>query len=204
MEGSYRPTKNDFPRLVQTFVNAFFDYPLYVYAVPETTEREKKLRANFKMMVSYGFKFGDMYASSENIEGVAIYIHPESGPMTTWRWIQCGILGLMRVNGSAVWKRYNQAIASIEPLKKKYAPSPFTYLGFLAVDPGSQHQGIGSKLVKPMLERLAKENRACYLETFKAKNEAIYNHMGFRTMEKFPVPGTDLTMISLLWQPSKE
>ena len=125
MEDLYRPTKDDFPKLVQTFVNAFFDYPLYVHAIPEITEREKKLKANFKMMVRYGFKFGDMYASSENIEGVAIYIHPESGPMTTWRWIQCGILGLMRLNGSAVQKRYNKAIAAIEPLKKKYAPSPF-------------------------------------------------------------------------------
>jgi ribosomal protein S18 acetylase RimI-like enzyme len=204
MEGLYRPTKADFPKLVKTFVNAFMDYPLHVYAIPEKTEREKKLAIYFKTMTRYGYKFADMYATSENAEGVAIFIHPESGPMTAWRWIQCGYLGVMRACGSAAMKRYNQAIAPIEELKKKHAPSPFSYLGYIAVDPACQNHGYANQLVKPMLDHLATKGMACYLETFKPKNEGIYNRMGFKTMEKYPVPGTELTLISLLWQPPSE
>nr|MDO8109373.1 GNAT family N-acetyltransferase [Candidatus Sigynarchaeota archaeon] len=204
MEGLYRPIKKDLSRLAQTCAEAFIDYPLHAYAVPERTEREKLLPSYFKVMVRYGFKFGDMYATSENLEGVAIYIHPESGPITTWRWVQCGMLGFMHECGSAAMKRYNQAIAPIEMLKKKHAPPPFTYLGYLAVEPRSQNRGYASKLVKPMLDHLAEKKMACYLETFKPKNEEFYNRLGFKTVEKFPLPGTDLTVISLLWQPSEK
>jgi len=182
-------------------VNAFVDYPLHVWTIPDGEERRKKLHTHFSMVLRYGLKFADMYASSESIEGFVIYMHPESGPVTTWRLVQCGGFGFLRVYGSTAIKRYNQAIAPIETLRGKNAPSPHVYVLLLAVDPRAQGKGWARKLITPMLDRLDKNAIACYLETYKAKNEAIYNHLGFETIEKCTVPGTDLTLISLLRRP---
>jgi len=197
----YRPTKKDIPKLAQVMVNAFVDYPLHVWILPDESERRKKLYTHFLMFVRYGLKYGDVYATSLDCDDIVIFIQPGSGPMTTWRWIQCGGINFVRVYGRTAMKRYEiAAIGTTEKIRKKNAPATHSYLIYLAVDPRVQGQGRARKLLEPVFHQLDEKNIPCYVETFKVMNETIYNRLGFETLERVSIPGTDLTLISMLWR----
>ena len=53
------------------------------------------------------------------------------------------------------------------------------YLFLLGVEPRSQRRGIGSALIRPVLERADAEHVACYLETENQRNVAFYRKQGF-------------------------
>lgn len=68
-------------------------------------------------------------------------------------------------------------------------PKPYQLLEAIAVHPEHQGQGIGSVLLKAVHE-LARQNQLpSYLITGDAKNRAIYEHVGYRTVALKQVPG---------------
>jgi len=50
----------------------------------------------FKFRIKYGTLFGEVYATSPNIEGVAVWIPSEYVKMTCWRMILAGVIPLIR------------------------------------------------------------------------------------------------------------
>jgi ribosomal protein S18 acetylase RimI-like enzyme len=205
MEGSlglYRPTITDLPQLLQTLINAYIDYPLYVWTIPDREERQRTFKHFFSMNLRYSFKFGAVYATSDTCDNVAIFVHPGSGKMTNWRWMRCGGLGFMHNCAPASFKRCTSANVFVEKIREKDAPPVHSYLYMLAVDPLVQGNGLGMLLVKSIQQQLEGNGVPCYVDTFKGENEAFYHHLGFETIEKYPLPKSDLTLISLLWAPS--
>jgi GNAT superfamily N-acetyltransferase len=53
----------------------------------------------------------------------------------------------------------------------------------LGVDLSRQRQGIGGRLLQPVLEKADDTGVACYLETEKEKNLRFYERHGFRMVE---------------------
>ncbi|HEU65917.1 MAG TPA: N-acetyltransferase, partial [Chloroflexi bacterium] len=49
-----------------------------------------------------------------------------------------------------------------------------------------------------MLDRVEEESSPCYTETMDEKNVGLYEHLGFRVMEKSAIPDTGLTTWALL------
>ena len=72
------------------------------------------------------------------------------------------------------------------------------YLCILGVDPRFQGKGYAGKMVRAMLARIDKEGVPCFLETMTEKNVSIYEHLGFRVLEKSAIPKTNLTNWAML------
>jgi ribosomal protein S18 acetylase RimI-like enzyme len=53
------------------------------------------------------------------------------------------------------------------------------YLFLLGVEPHLQRRGLGSTLIRPVLERAEAARVACYLETENERNVAFYKKQGF-------------------------
>jgi len=53
-----------------------------------------------------------------------------------------------------------------EHLHKRYAPDPHWYLFLLGIDPASQGQGLGGRLLEHVLARADAAHLPCYLETY--------------------------------------
>lgn len=68
-------------------------------------------------------------------------------------------------------------------------PRPHQLLEAIAVHPEHQGQGIGSALLKAVHELAKQSGLPTYLTTGDAKNRAIYEHVGYRTVAVKQAPG---------------
>ena len=62
---------------------------------------------------------------------------------------------------------------------EKYHPNDAWYLPFIAVDPSQQRQGIGSFLLKEVLQMIDEKGDRAYLEASNEMNKALYERHGF-------------------------
>ena len=69
---------------------------------------------------------------------------------------------------------------------------PHWYLSVIGVDPDHQGKGYGSKLIKPMLERIEKTGYPVYLETNFEGNVGLYEHLGFDLIDETKIPETEI------------
>ena len=63
-------------------------------------------------------------------------------------------------------------------------PNPIWYLLLLGVDDPYRGQGLGGRLIEPVLARARQERLACYLETEKEENLGFYARHGFHLAEE--------------------
>jgi predicted acetyltransferase len=69
--------------------------------------------------------------------------------------------------------------------------------------PEFRGKGLGSKIIKPMLNYLDAHNQECYLETLSPTNVEIYKKYGFELKEEVKVPNADLILYAML-RPAKK
>ena len=100
-------------------------------------------------------------------------------------------------------KQFLDGIGYLDKIHKEIMGSkPHWYLWVLGVAPNSQGQGIGSRLIQPVLDRADKEQIPCYLETETERNVKFYRKRGFEVVSEGEVPGGDLKLWSLLREPA--
>jgi GNAT superfamily N-acetyltransferase len=68
---------------------------------------------------------------------------------------------------------------------------PHWYLVVMSVRPERQGQGLGTALVKPILERADRDGMVCRLETADPNNVPFYQRLGFDVVDTAfaPIPG---------------
>ena len=66
--------------------------------------------------------------------------------------------------------------------------SPHWYLYYLGARPGRQNAGIGTALLRPMLETCDNEGLPAYLEATSPRNRALYRRHGFLDGEPLGLP----------------
>ena len=62
---------------------AFLDNPGIVFYFPDENERKSKLPYIFRYIIRRGFLYGEVYATSPNLEGIAIWLYSENIHMTS-------------------------------------------------------------------------------------------------------------------------
>ncbi len=183
---------------VKTLSNAFRDYPLLQYYFPDDLIREKIANNFLSFAVYTGIKYGEVYATSNNLESVAVWLPSKNYPLTFWKLLRSvpisKILGFGRHGGSKL-KSFNE---HIEKIHHQHTPFNHCFLQAIGVAPKFQGKGYASKLLRPMLNRLEKEQLPCYLETITEKNASLYEHFGFKTINKSNIPETPLTNWAML------
>lgn len=197
-----RLNKSDIQPAVEVLTRAFRNYPLLKYFFSDELERERIAPYFFQYILNYGVRHGEIYATSPNLEGVAVWLTSDKYPMTFWRSIRFVplsiIFGLGREGGSRM--RYTGEY--IDTVHKRLVPFKHWFLQTIGVDPQFQGKGYAGKLIRAMLARIDKEDLPCYLEALDEKNARLYEHFGFRVIEKSAIPKTKLTNWAMLREKS--
>ncbi len=72
---------------------AFFNDPIWRGFVPDGERRERFLPALFEFLLRCGDKYGRIWASSDRMEGVAIWFPSETANLGFFRILLGGLLG---------------------------------------------------------------------------------------------------------------
>ena len=197
-----RLSKSQIKPAADVLARALLDDPLYAYFFPNASGRRKKLPYVFKFPVRHGVLYGEVYATSPNLEGVIIWLPSESAAISTWRMLRYGAFSMMLTMGIGPMVRMMRYMEYADAMHKRQAPFKHWYLQLIGVDPVLQGKGYAGTLLRAMFTRIDKEHLPCYLETQNEKNVSIYQHHGFKVVEEFTVPSTDFSNWAMLREQS--
>ena len=199
----YRLKKTDLERGVEVLVRAFHEDPLTHYFFPPCDNWENLVSKYFAFRLRFGIKYGEVYASSPEIEGLAAWFAPGKSDMTNFRMMRVGGMAFSREMGPDILERLNMIGEYTSRMRKQIVTEPHWHLFPIAVEPEYQGKGFGSALMRSMLDRITGEGLPCYLETQKETNLSLYEHFGFKIIHTDIIPGIDMKHWGMLLRPTQ-
>ena len=184
----YKLKKTDIKKAANVLTNAFSEDPMR----KEIFKTEDKYRIISEMMLRFPLKYGNVFSTSDNLEGV-MAIMPHDKDMTVWRIIRSGAF-FLSMKLASVMKRMKPVIETIEEEKKELNIGPYIYLFIIGVSQEFQGKGFGGKLIRAIIEKADIERRSMYLETQIEKNVTLYEKYGFYVYKKINLPELNLPM----------
>lgn len=201
LDNLYRLSKKDADNASEVAARAFFNDPVLVFYLPNEDQRREKAKFILKFEILYAILFGEVYATSENLEAIAGWRSPQNVYISPERQIECGAKDLINIFGRDFFERVAPIDNYILDVHKKHAPFPHWFLSPIVVDPIYQGKGYASKLLRPMIERIGSEQLPIYLSTNVEKNSSMYKHFGFKIVEELVLPNTTIKHWSMLREP---
>jgi ribosomal protein S18 acetylase RimI-like enzyme len=186
-----RAREADVPALAEVLAIAFANDPAMSFFIKPDDRRHERMVAGMDSMLRYGSAhLSDTYTTAD-LAGAAIWTPPGSSELSLREWpgmlrqslVMCGWRGLATMIS---------AHRLLEERLKRHIPEPNHYLSVLGVDPARQGQGIGSALMRPILERCDLEQVPASLATNLERNVRLYERHGFRVVDEVPIPGTTI------------
>lgn len=179
-------TPADVPSLSKAMARAFYDDPVVGHwCLADESRRMRRLERAFELFLHRIYLArGDCYAT-ESLAGGALWL-----PAGKWKpggLEQLRLVARMaRVHGRAL-PRTLQVLGFLEG---RHPHEPHYYLQFVGVEPAWQGRGMGSALLRPVLERCDRERMPAYLEASSERNRTLYERHGFDVVEEVRLPAS--------------
>jgi ribosomal protein S18 acetylase RimI-like enzyme len=123
---------------------------------------------------------GHVY-TTEDLSGAALWAPPERK--------RNAALELLQLMPTAPFLTSAHTIAALQLMFKvesHHPTEPHWYLFSLGADPERQGQGVGSALLRTMLEKVDEAGEPAYLESSKERNVPLYARFGFKVIDELP------------------
>lgn len=179
---------------------AFFDYPLMVYAAPVDRRRAPGVALLYGAILWDALCWGEVHVTPD-VAGVCAWLPPENSVPTFWRQVRAGMLRLPLHFGLSGFRKLTAYDEVARRLHHDFAPMPHYYLAAIGVVPQRQGHGIGSALMRPMLERADQQELHCWLDTHREANVRLYERHGFEVARLVEVPGHPVPVWGMLRRP---
>jgi len=183
---------------VEVLVRAFQNYPLLQYYFPNEIEREKISSYFLSFAVFTGISYGEVYAPSPNLEGIAVWIPSTNYPVTFWKQLRSVPLSVIFGFGRHGGSKMRHIGEYMDTVHKRLTPFKHWFMQTIGIAPQFQGKGYANKLLRPMLSRIDDDGLPCYLETVDEQNVSFYEHFGFKIVDKSNVPETTLINWAML------
>lgn len=206
MSQIYQPIRLPPSQIKQAYIvmaRAFQDDPLFRYLIPDDARRARLMPSFHSITIRYAMRYGEVYTTPE-IGGVSCWLPPGHTMPTIWGTLRAALHGAPVSFGLSGLRRYLPIGAYTEKVHDQAASGPHWYLWELGVDPLRQHQGIGGQLMQPILERAARDNLPCYLETMNEINVPFYEKRGFSVVSDGVVPECGLRVWGMVARPARD
>jgi GNAT superfamily N-acetyltransferase len=170
---------------------AFQDDDLFAWVEPDAERRAAFLVPFMTALVRRSRHLAVALATAPALEGISLWKGPDLRQLSPEQLARTGLDRIPEWLDAAALARFDAIFDPIEAALAADVPEPCWYLGVLAVEPGRQGQGLGSRLMAPILARADREGLAVTLETAKARNLPLYRRHGFEVLRELapPEPG---------------
>ncbi|MDX6644347.1 MAG: hypothetical protein QOK40_74 [Miltoncostaeaceae bacterium] len=172
-----RATREDVPRVSETLAAAFCDDPIMAWCYPDAARRQEILPRSFDIIVESNLLHGGILTTDDGV-GAAVWVPP-------------GVEDDQEAFGALIDASAEYAprlIQAFELMTAAHPEQPHQYLFLLATRPGWQSRGIGSALMRPVLEACDRDGLPAYLEATSERNVGLYQRHGFRVTGQIPFP----------------
>jgi ribosomal protein S18 acetylase RimI-like enzyme len=167
--------------------HAFHSNPGFLALLPDDSPAERLalctplLTSFVRAVCDYGHV--ELIEEGDAVQAVALMFAPGQYPpplgfrlRTTWPVLRTGLARARRFDRMDRYMRKNHELAA------------HWYLWFLGVLPVQQGRGLGSKLLRSLNQRAARDGVPCYLETDKLSSVRLYERHGYVVQKSEQVP----------------
>jgi ribosomal protein S18 acetylase RimI-like enzyme len=176
--GTRKATLGDVPALSRALAAAFFGDPVFGWAIPDDRRRREILPGFFRLISEATVPHGEVYTIDTVVSG-AIWVPPgtegESEQLAR---------GLAEITAECA-QRFFQLV---EAMREKHPLERHYYLFFLGTRPEWQSRGLGSTLMRPVLEMCDRGGMPAYLEATSEGNKRLYLRHGFQVTGRLDLP----------------
>ena len=198
MTGSaYSLRKDDLEKGARLMAAAFHDDPSIRYLLGGQTLGSHDWRYFLSVLKAIYGKCV-MLSDSMTLHSLLILFPPKLKSVPTIGFMANGGAGLCRFFGLPLFRRSVIYENNCQRIKSRLTTPDTWYCMCLVVAPEEQGRGIGSGLLKPVLEVLDEYRSPVYLETHKERNTQIYRHLGFDLANISTIPGTGIKQYAML------
>jgi len=184
--------KVDIGKAAETLTLAFMDDPLSKNVFQKEATRFQNLLTYFKFRIKYGLRYGEVYSTSNDFEGVAIWLSGKKTHVSIWRGMLSGGMKLYGELSGELMTKFNEINHYTTSFRNSIIQPPYYQLSPIGVIPEMQGKGFGGKLLKPMFERFDDKKIICFLETQTKKNIPLYQKYGFKVVKEGKITNTNL------------
>jgi len=125
---------------------AFFDDPLSVYFFPDEERRKAFQPQLMEYWLRHDVVYGEVYAISPKLEGIAAWVHSDKADRTLWRLLRNGAY-FIKLDRETDEKRKIVHNLCAE-MHNRHVTGPHWYLEFIGVEPALKGTGYASKLLR--------------------------------------------------------
>lgn len=188
IKGLYKLKKEDQEKLVQTYKDAFKDYPKLKVAFPEPETKAAALEATLRYYVAFDMAYGCAFSTDEEVlDGVCI-MHSDNVVYTEENARKAGCespeyMAAMAKLSPEDRQRRIDLFDELDALEADLEiPTPHIYADFLGVRSDVQQQGRGRKLMGSVCEYAASLGLPVMLFTNTEADVAFYQSLGFKIL----------------------
>jgi len=165
---------------------AFSQDPLLGAFLPEELSAKRRaLKHSSQAFLNYAQPYQHIYTTAEQFKGVAIWLPPEASQTDfsqLWPFLTSGLITIPFYMRWTKLFDFFSLMGETLKLHEQMAPEPHWYLAMLGVSPDFQGQGVGGKLLQPVLQIADRTHTSCYLETSTPGAVRFYERNGFEVV----------------------
>jgi ribosomal protein S18 acetylase RimI-like enzyme len=166
----------DIPELIETLASAFRDDPVTCWMFDDPEQRPEQLRIWKRFCLEMGLTRGHVYSTGGN-RAASIWAPPDTSLFDELWGPRMAKLMTEQLGDRA--GAVMQAMAGV----LQHSPSePHFYLFILGTHAGTQGQGLGSQVLKPVLDVCDAQGLPARLESSNPRNLPFYRRHGFEVV----------------------
>jgi GNAT superfamily N-acetyltransferase len=170
--------------LAASLARAFVDDPVMSFLIPPEASRRHRVAQYFEVaLTNQHLPHGGCYTDTDRAGG-ALWDPPNQWKLRFAQMVRGApqMVAAFRLN-------VPRALRVVSAIERQHPRTPHWYLAVLGTDPIHQGKGIGSALLKPILDRCDRDGIGAYLESSKQSNIAFYNRHRFEVTGEIAFPG---------------
>jgi ribosomal protein S18 acetylase RimI-like enzyme len=207
-----KATPADFPSVADSMASAFLDNPITIWHVPNESRRLDVMRGFFRVLLENVYaRFGLVYTNVGEVASGAMWTAHDGQQgrrlVPGLPLLECRTCNTSRGHGrvprkmvvppdtsaeleralTVVFRDFPRTFDLFELFDAHHPQEPHYYVQFIGVRPECQGTGIGSALLRAMLERCDLEGVAAYLEADE-RSRLLYAKQGFEAIGEIRLP----------------
>jgi ribosomal protein S18 acetylase RimI-like enzyme len=180
-----RAREDDVPALGAMLMRAFLDDPVAMWSCRVESLRPAMLERFQTVRLRQLLRYEEVWTDAGR-DCAALWAPPGEWKATPREDLE---LARCLLHPRLIWHLPRVARGLLGVQERHPAQPPHWYLAVLGTDPSAQGQGLGSAVLRLVLERCDADGVGAYLESSKERNVDFYARHGFRATGRIELPG---------------